>query len=77
MYSETWEVFVRNIVWLRKHFNLSKKKMSEILGIDISTLVEIEKGSMPNEVTVDILFKAENYFGIPIKDLISRFIYDE
>lgn len=76
IYNETWEYFVRNTIWLRKHFSLSKKKMAEILGISVSTLTEIEKGNMPDEVTVEVLFKAEKYFGIPIKDFISHFIYD-
>ncbi len=76
LYQEAWEIFVRNIIWLRKHYKIPKNKMAEILGINISTLNEIEKKKMPDEVTVEILLKAENFFGIPIKDLIGHFIYE-
>ena len=74
--SEAWECFSRNISWLRKHFKIPKKEMCKILQIDISTLKKIEKGKLPDEVTIEILFNAEKYFDIPIKVLISHFIYE-
>lgn len=52
LYQESWDIFVRNIIWLRKHYKIPKNKMAEILGIDIAALNKIEKNEMPDEVTV-------------------------
>ncbi len=76
LYQESWDIFVRNIIWLRKHYKIPKNKMAEILGIDIAALNKIEKNEIPDEVTVEILLNAEKFFGIPIKDFIGHFIYE-
>ena len=54
-----------NILYLRKSNNISKKEMAEILGIGISSLSKIEKGILPPRLSVEILFKIKNCFGIP------------
>ncbi len=76
LYQKYWDTFVRNIIWLRKYYKISKKRMAEILGVTTDTLTKIEHYEMPNEVTVEILIKAEKFFEIPINDLISNYIYD-
>ena len=76
LYQKYWDTFVRNIVWLRKHYKISKKRMAEILGVTTDTLTKIEHYEMPDEVTVEILIKAEKFFGILIYDLLTCYICD-
>ncbi len=58
------EIFMFNVVWLRKEYGLSKKKMAKILGISAGTLNKIEKGELPPRLSVEIVFNIYNYFGI-------------
>ena len=55
---------LKNIVYLRKKNNLSKKTMSEKIGISVYSLNIIEKGELPKGATVQILFNIEKGFGI-------------
>lgn len=76
LYQNCWNCFVRNIVELRKYYEIPKNKFAKILGIDIATLRRIESGELPENITVEIFLKAEKYFGIPVNDLITYFIFD-
>ncbi len=76
LFQKNWDIFVKNIIWLRKHYRISKKRMADLLGIDTATLTKIERNELPDEVTVEIFIKAEKFFRIPINDLISNYIYD-
>lgn len=76
LFQKNWDIFVKNIIWLRKHYKISKKRMAEILGVDTATLTKIEHNELPDEVTVEIFIKAETFFGIPVNDLISHYICD-
>ena len=58
------ENFMYNIVWLRNHNKLSKKKMSEILEISLWQLNKIEKGIFPKKIQVEMIFSIWHYFGI-------------
>ena len=65
------EIFLRLIVWLRKHYNLSKKEMAKKLGISIWMLNKIEKGELPVGLRIDILFCVYKEFGIFMSDMLS------
>ncbi len=76
LFQKNWDIFVKNIIWLRVHYKISKKRMAEILGVNIDTLTKIENNELPDEVTVEIFIKAENFFKIPINDLIGNYVFD-
>ncbi len=56
--------FAYNIKFLREKHNISKTKMSDILGISFNSLNKIESGQMPKRMSVDVVFRAEQYFGV-------------
>ena len=53
-------IFMKNVVWLRKHHKLSKKK--------------IENGVFPERLCVNVYFNMGRYFRIPIKDLLQKYL---
>ena len=63
-YNIYWEFFVHNIVWLRKHHNLSEERMAEILDIDIELLRKVEKGDGADDLSVAIVYKIYEFFDI-------------
>lgn len=66
------EIFLRNIIWLRKHNGLSKKEMAKRLDIGLWSLNKIEKGELPPRLHCDIIFAVHQNFGIPCADLLDR-----
>ena len=65
------DIFLHNIVWLRKHYGLSKKEMAKRLGIGLWSLNKIEKGEWPPRLYCDIIFAVYQNFGISCADLLS------
>ena len=65
-------IFLYNIVWLRKHHGLSKKEMAKRLGIGLWSLNKIEKGELPPKLHCDIIFAVYQNFGISCADLLSK-----
>lgn len=61
-----------NVSYLRKELNISKNKMAEILGIGVKTLTKIEQGILPPRLSVKVLFKIQQCFGIPVSVLVGR-----
>ena len=66
------DTFLHNIVWLRRHYNLSKKEMANRLEIGLWSMNKIEKGELPPRLRCDILFAAYRNFGIPYADLLEK-----
>lgn len=66
-----WRNFVENIIWLRKHYDFSKERMSEISGISVYELNKIEKGEVPENLSIEIVFKLSEFFSISPKDLFT------
>ncbi|MEE0947058.1 MAG: helix-turn-helix transcriptional regulator [Acutalibacteraceae bacterium] len=60
-----------NIVLLRRKYNLSKKKMAELIGTSIYSINKIEKGICPKRMKIDVLFKIQNNFNIPVYKLFK------
>ena len=48
--------FLHNVIWLRKHYGLTKKAMAEKLGISLWMLNKIENGELPPGLQIDVLF---------------------
>ena len=66
------DIFLHNIVWLRKHYGLSKNEMAKRLGIGLWSLNKIEKGELPPRLHCDIIFTVYHVFGIPYADLLDK-----
>lgn len=66
------DIFLHNIVWLRKHHGLSKKEMANRLGIGLWSLNKIEKGELPPRLYCDVIFAVYRNFGISYADLLDK-----
>lgn len=64
-------IFCRNIQYLRQTHNLSKTKMAKILHISLKTLDHLERGIVPPLMSCTVLFKAAEYFSIPLNTLVT------
>lgn len=60
----SWQIFVYNIVWLRKHYELSEEKMAEIMEISVDLLKQIELGQGADELSVEVIYKIYDFFGV-------------
>ncbi len=65
-------ILSHNIKWLRKHHGISKKRMAQIMGIGIGSLNQLERGSVPQRLTVTVLFAIEDHFGIAPPELLGK-----
>ena len=66
------EIILSNFVWLRKKYGLSRKDMAAILRIGIGSWNKIERGILPPRMSVDVLDRMEETFGIPVAIFLSR-----
>ena len=65
------QILCQNINSLRQQHNLSKKEMSQILGIGMKTLNQIENGILPPRMSCESLFRIQSHFGIRPQQLFS------
>lgn len=70
--AETIACLTRNITWLRKTHRFSRKKMAGLLGIRPSTLRQLEKGVLPQQLDIELLFRVQEHFGISPQDLLEH-----
>ncbi len=66
------EIFTHNIMWLRRHYGLSKKRMADMLKIGLWSLNKIEKGEVPPRLTIEVLFVVQKCFGISPTSLLQK-----
>lgn len=59
---KAYKTFGENVVWLRENMGLTKKEMSDILGICQKTLKKIEKGHIPSKVLLKVILRIEDKF---------------
>lgn len=64
-------VFCENIRLLRERNGLTKKQMTEIMGIGMASLNKIEKGIVPEKLKVEALLYTANYFHYAPHELFS------
>lgn len=62
--NSSWQIFVYNIVWLRKHYEFSEEKMAEIMEISVDLLKQIELGQGADELSVEVIYKIYDFFGV-------------
>ena len=68
-------ILCRNILLLRKIHSLTKKKMSQILGISTSSLNKIEEGKLPSRISVSVILRIYEYFGVsPFSQSLDSFV---
>ena len=63
--NDELQIFLHNIVWLRNHYGISKKKMASMLGIGVQSLTKIEHGELPPRLRANIFLAVEQEFSIP------------
>lgn len=68
------DIFMKNIVWLRKKNELTKKEMAKILGISVCSLNKIEKGVFPPRTKVDIVVAIHCRFGIGPSEMVTELL---
>lgn len=68
----SWQIFVYNIVWLRKHYEFSEEKMAEIMEISVDLLKQIELGQGADELSVEVVYKIYNFFGVRPNILMGK-----
>ena len=75
--SREKENFLQNVAWLRRHYGISKKRMAKLLHISLGSIDRMEKGDLPEEIDVSVLFYIQDYFGIPPQELLERRLTDK
>lgn len=68
----SWQIFVYNIVWLRNHYEFSEEKMAEIMEISVDLLKQIELGQGADELSVEVVYKIYNFFGVHPNILMGK-----
>lgn len=69
--KQTIACFTRNLVWLRKTHKLSSAQMARLLEITPQDLRLLEKGVLPQDLSVTILFRLHAQFGYSEQELLS------
>lgn len=64
-------IFSKKVIHLRKKYGYSKKEMAHILGIGIASLNKVENGEIPPRMTVDVLFRIYDHFGVSPKEMFT------
>lgn len=64
-------IFLHNVAWLRRHHSLTKKEMAYKIGVSVGTLNKIEKGILPPNLKIDVLFQIQKEFGVSMADCVS------
>lgn len=73
------KTFCQNLLHLRKNHRLSQAQMSEIIGIGISRLRQIESGTFPAHLNASHLCRIADYFNLATDALffpLNEDIYD-
>lgn len=64
----------QNLIWLRAHYGISKKKMSRLLGIGIGSLNKLESGIVPERLGVQLFIHIHKQFGISPAVMLGQII---
>lgn len=66
----------QNIIWLRNHYELSKRDMMKIMGIGAKTLDRIENGELPKRLKASALIRLCERFDIKADELLYSTFHD-
>ena len=70
--EKEYEILIYNVIWLREHHALSKRKMAGLLGISTGSLNKLENGKIPPRLGVRVFYSIHKNFGISPSILISK-----
>ena len=62
-------IFCKNIAFLREKNGIEKKEMASICGISVDELAQIEQGSLPKNLSVEIAVRLYQHFDISVEKL--------
>lgn len=60
-------IFCENIRLLRKVMGLSKKDFSKLMGVSVASLSKIERNTIPERMSVEVVFNITQCLGIEPK----------
>ena len=66
------QILCENIKKLRLEKGISQKEMAKHLRVGVKSLRKLERGEIPPRMKVDLMFRACEYFGITIGQLLSK-----
>ena len=58
------KIFMENMVELRREYGLTKVRMAKVLGIGIGSWNKIERGELPERLSVTVVLNASKYFNV-------------
>ena len=61
--------FCNNVALLREKNGIDKKEMANICGISVDELAQIEQGSLPKTLSVEIAVRLYQHFDISVEKL--------
>lgn len=68
---KSWQNFAHNVRWLRSHYEFSKDKMAETLGITVEMLEEIENNEIPVDLTAEAILNMSNFFLVEPEEIMG------
>lgn len=71
------ETFMHNIRYLRRRFNLSKRRMAALLGVGIQIINKIEQNIWPSYIPVYVLLFIHRRFGVDPDSQLHRRLDEE
>lgn len=73
-YAEFCNKIIYNTLWLKKQYSLSNEKMAEIIGVEVTTINNLEKDCLTDDFTVETLFKIGKAFNIDVKIFVDKYL---
>ncbi len=73
-YAEFCNKIIYNTLWLKKQYSLSNEKMAEIIGVEVTTINNLEKGCLADDFTVETLFEIGKAFNIDVKIFVDKYL---
>lgn len=61
--------FCKNVAFLREKNGIDKDEMASICGVSVDELTQIERGSLPKNLSVEIAIRLFRYFDISVEKL--------
>ncbi len=69
MTDQDFQTFCKNVVFLREKNGLCRKEMASVCGISVDELTQIEQGSLPKNLSVEIAVRLYQHFDISVEKL--------
>ena len=73
---EDIKTFLHNVAWLRKQHGLSKKVIATLLNISVKDVKQIERGIIPPDMSVAVVFQIHKHFGVRPEDQFQWWLGD-